>query len=83
MSSYKVYLGSCERYQTEKIDQVLKTALNELCFSHTFYGKVVIKPNLVLAHPKIAQDGFTRVEVIESILRLVLSRKDKDTATSK
>jgi uncharacterized protein (DUF362 family) len=37
---------------------------------------VVIKPNLVMAHPRIATECYTRKEVIEGLIRLIRSRGD-------
>ena len=32
---------------------------------------MVIKPDLVMAHPKVATEGYTRKQVIEAVLNLV------------
>lgn len=80
MSSYPVYLGLCNHYDSEKIYQVLQAALAVIPLQKQLSGKIVIKPNLVMAHPKIATEGFTRAEVIESILKLIVSRDDNNTS---
>lgn len=80
MSKYPVYLGRCTQYNSEKIFEVLQSALTVVPLSKKISGKIVIKPNLVLAHPRIATDGFTRAEVIESVLRLILSEAPDKTS---
>jgi len=71
MNKYPVFLASCENYNVEAIFTALKAALPHLSLKKTISGQVVIKPNLVMAHPRIATEGFTRKEVIEAILKLV------------
>ncbi|MBN2415033.1 DUF362 domain-containing protein [bacterium] len=71
MKTYPVYLGACDTYDSAAIHSVLKTALDHVTPARPPYGKVVIKPNLVMAHPRVATDGFTRPEVVEGVIRLV------------
>lgn len=74
MKTYPVYLGSCTDYDTDRITRVLEKALGSIRLSKPIAGKVVIKPNLVMAHPKVATESYTRKEVVASILRVVQSR---------
>jgi len=71
MAKYTVYLGSCDSYRSETIFSVLKTAMDHVQLKQPPFGRVVIKPNIVMAHPGVATDGFTRPEVVEGIVRLV------------
>jgi len=71
VKKYPVYLGACPEYDADKITAVISEALRVVPLQKPISGKVVIKPNLVMAHPKIATDGYTRSEVIEAILRTV------------
>lgn len=73
MDRYSVYLGSCPTYDPVEILSVLQKAFQGVPPSKAITGRVVIKPNLVMAHPRIATDGFTRPEVIEAIVRLIQS----------
>lgn len=77
MKKYPVYLGKCESYNPDAIYQMIRKALDVVPLSKKITGKVVIKPNLVMAHPKIATDGFTRKEIIEAIL--IMLRNDGDS----
>jgi uncharacterized protein (DUF362 family) len=74
MKTYAVYIGDCSGYDTDRIADILRAALDDIPFRKPLTGRVVIKPNLVMAHPKIATEGYTRPQVIEAILRVVLER---------
>ena len=74
MQKYTVYLGSCSTYRPDNVNSILKKALETIPLAQPVSGKIVIKPNLVMAHPCIATDGYTRKEVIEGILRLIADR---------
>jgi len=64
-------LGSCNDYKADNVASILNLALENIHLAKPISGKVVIKPNLVMAHPKIATEGFTRKEVIEGILKVI------------
>ncbi len=68
---YRVYLGACENYDAEQIAGVLEEAMRHGLLNRPISGRVVIKPNLVMAHPKVATESYTRKEVIEAILRVI------------
>lgn len=71
MERYAVYVGACEEYSVEKIEKVIGAALKEIPLKRRPAGKVVIKPNLVMAHPRIATETYTRKEVVEGVVRLL------------
>ena len=77
MKKYQVYLGSCKEYNAESAASVIRLALEKIPLAKPISGKVVIKPNLVMAHPKVATECFTRSEVIEGFLK-VLPQFGKD-----
>lgn len=77
MAKYSVFLGRCASYTVEQIASVIKTGVKEISFNKPIAGKVVIKPNLVMAHPKVATEGFTRHEVIGGILEFLKLYGDK------
>jgi uncharacterized protein (DUF362 family) len=68
---YQVYLGSCEAYDADSITTVIEAALRHIKLERPISGKVVIKPNLVMAHPKVATESYTRREVTEAVIRVV------------
>jgi len=71
MKKYRVYLGACDSYDVDKITAVLDRALSHDLLQRPITGKVVIKPNLVMAHPRVATESYTRKEVIEAVIRQV------------
>jgi len=71
METYPVYLGACPGYDVDKITSTIKTAVEKISLPKSITGKVVIKPNLVMAHPRVAPECYTRKEVIEGILRVI------------
>lgn len=71
MSKYKVYLGSCPHYKTNQLQSVINKGMNHIELNQPIIGHVVIKPNLVMAHPVIAPSGFTRSEVVEGLLKIL------------
>ena len=71
MASYRVYLGSCDTYDRDRVFPILRNALDLIQFEKTINGKVVIKPNLCMTHPKITSLSYTHREVTAAIIRLV------------
>jgi uncharacterized protein (DUF362 family) len=77
MKKYTVYIGSCSDYNPDTAASIIETALNHISLSRPISGKIAIKPNLVLVHPKVATDSYTRKEIIEGILK-VIQKQGKD-----
>ncbi len=75
--TFSVYLGSCNDYNAENVASIIEKALTKMTLPKSITGKVVIKPNLVMAHPKVATESYTRKEVVEGILR-VIQKQGKD-----
>jgi uncharacterized protein (DUF362 family) len=74
MKSYSVFLGECSSYDASQISEIIRQALDVVPLAKPFSGRIVIKPNLVMAHPKIATESFTRKEVIEGILQVLAAK---------
>ena len=74
MKSYKVIVASCPEYNPETITSILSDALKTLSLQKPLSGNIVIKPNLVMAHPKVATESYTRSEVVEGIIRTILKQ---------
>lgn len=74
MKKTRVFLGTCPDYELDTITRVLEKGVAEIGFDRKLEGNIVIKPNLVMAHPRVATDGYTRVEVVEAILRWILGQ---------
>ena len=72
MKPYKVIIASCPDYNPDTIAELLLNALPQLKLTKPITGNIAIKPNLVMAHPKVATESFTNSAVIEGILRTIL-----------
>ncbi len=83
MKKYQVYLGTCDKYHPQKIENVIKDGIQAILPTKSISGKIVIKPNLVMAHPAIATEGYTRAEVIEGILANLNSHQDSISIVEK
>ena len=77
MTKYPVYLSSCKKYNANDVASIIEQALEKVPLSRPISGKIVIKPNLVMAHPKVATENYTRKEVVEGVLK-VIHKQGKD-----
>ncbi|MCP5107771.1 MAG: DUF362 domain-containing protein, partial [bacterium] len=75
--TFTVYVGACSDYNADSVTAVIEKALTHMTPGKPITGKVVIKPNLVMAHPKVATECYTRKEVVEGIIR-VIQKQGKD-----
>ena len=73
MKKYLVYLGACSEYDANRVTSIIETAVEKISLPKPLRGRVVIKPNLCMTHPKITSDSFTHKEVTEGILRFLRS----------
>ncbi|MBN1893969.1 DUF362 domain-containing protein [bacterium] len=74
MKTFPVYVGRCREYNPEAIAAVVRSGLRAIGFSKSVSGKIVIKPNLVMAHPKVATESYTRPEVVEAVVQVMRER---------
>jgi uncharacterized protein (DUF362 family) len=73
MSQEKVVLRHVPDYDPKKIKGVIKEGLEELGLIHSNHQRITIKPNVVMAHHKVAPSAYTRPEFLEGLLRVLLS----------
>lgn len=71
MKTYAVHVGHCSQYDPDRIEEALLRGLENVRLERPLFGRIVIKPNIVMAHPVIATEGYTRPEVTEAVLRLI------------
>jgi len=71
MQPYRVIVKQCPDYNPELIGTLITSALEKLSLKRPLAGRIVIKPNLVMAHPRVATDSYTRSEVVAGIVRAV------------
>jgi uncharacterized protein (DUF362 family) len=64
----KVIIRRSPDYNPEIIKKIVQEGLSEFGLSSKAKGKITIKPNVVMAHHKIAPSAFTRPEFIDGLL---------------
>ncbi len=75
MKKYPVYLGACDRYDADEIENVIERAMKTIVPARPIAGRVVIKPNLCFTHRKVTSGSHTHAEVTEGILRILKREK--------
>jgi len=69
----RVILRRCESYDPELIANIIRQGMEQLGLVARIKGKITIKPNVVMAHPKVAPSAYTRPEFIDGLLRAIES----------
>ncbi len=64
----KVILRRLASYDPEKIQVIIREGLEELDLISKIQGRITIKPNVVMAHHKIAPSAYTRPEFLDGVL---------------
>lgn len=77
---HNVLIMRCDDYDPEKIFRIVQAGMDELGVRPS--GKVLLKPNVVLAHSEIFSHAFTRKEFLEGVIRATQSRADPKTKIS-
>lgn len=70
----KVIIRKCDSYDKDRIKSIIEEGIEKFGLKEKIKGKIVIKPNVVLAHKKVAPSAFTRVEVLEALLKALKSQ---------
>ena len=66
MAEFKVLIRRCDDYDPDKIAGIIKEGMEELGAKPA--GRVLLKPNVVIAHPEIFPQAFTRKEFLDGAL---------------
>lgn len=66
---HKVLIMRCEDYDPAKIAGIVKEGMEELGVNP--FGKTLLKPNAVIAHPEIFPHAFTRSEFLDGVISAV------------
>jgi len=64
----KVILRRVPEYDPARIRQVIREGIEELGLAGRVHGRVTVKPNIVMAHPKLTPSAFTRAEFMDGLL---------------
>jgi len=67
--SHKVLIRRCNEYDPTKIAGIVKEGMQELGVKPT--GRILMKPNVVLAHPEIFPYAFTRKEFVDGVIAAI------------
>jgi uncharacterized protein (DUF362 family) len=66
----RVFIGRCEEYDVTEMARVMREGMRALGIEK-ISGKVTIKPNVVMAHNKVADSCFTRAEFLQALISIV------------
>lgn len=69
---HKVLIRRCDDYDAEKIFDIVREGMEELGVKPS--GKVLLKPNVVIAHPEIFPHAFTRKEFLDGVISTTKAR---------
>jgi uncharacterized protein (DUF362 family) len=64
--AHKVLIRRCDEYDPERIAGIVKEGMQELGVRPS--GNILLKPNVVLAHPEIFPYAFTRKEFLDGVI---------------
>jgi uncharacterized protein (DUF362 family) len=72
MKKEKVLIARCADYDPDRIAEVIGRGMDELGIVPT--GRVMVKPNVVIAHKRYMPNAFTRPEFVDGLLAAVKAR---------
>jgi uncharacterized protein (DUF362 family) len=64
--THRVLVMRCDRYDAARIAGIVKEGMQELGVRPA--GRIMLKPNVVMAHPEIFPHAFTRAEFLDGVL---------------
>jgi uncharacterized protein (DUF362 family) len=76
----RVLLRRAEIYNPVTIASIIKDGLHEFGLTSRVRGKVTIKPNVVMAHHKVAPSAYTRPEFLDGLLTALESHAQPGTS---
>ena len=65
----KVILRRAPEYDPAAIEKIVREGLAERKLAGLANGRITIKPNVVMSHPKVTPSAFTRPEFMDGLLR--------------
>lgn len=65
----KVILRRVPEYNPALIEKVVTEGLAEFGLESRVHGRITIKPNVVMSHPKVTPSAYTRAEFLDGLLR--------------
>lgn len=76
----KVLLRRAEAYDPALISGIIRDGLREFGLGERVRGRVTIKPNVVMAHHKVAPSAYTRPEFLDGLLAALESNAAAGTS---
>lgn len=74
----KVIIRKAPDYNPEVIKKIIHEGIEDFGLAPQIKGRITIKPNVVIAHPKVAPSAFTRAEFLDGLLgALAAEKKDE------
>jgi len=74
----KVILRNVSTYNPETIKKIIQEGLQDFGLDSRIKGNITIKPNVVMAHSKIAPSAFTRTEFLDGLISAFKAEKKGD-----
>ena len=74
---YKVLLRRCDKYDPDQIANIVKEGMEELGIKP--FGKILMKPNVVVAHKEIFPYAFTRKEFLDGVIIAIKKQAENGT----
>lgn len=74
-SKKKVLIRKCPQYDPQAIEKITREGLEEFGLIPQIQGQITIKPNVVIAHSKVAPSAFTRPEFLDGLLKALEKEK--------
>ena len=73
----KVLIMRCKDYDPDRIGGIVEEGMQELNVKPS--GKVLLKPNVVIAHPEVFPYAFTRKEFLDGVITATKARGEEVT----
>ena len=77
MATSPVYLWNLDTYDAKRVESIVGQSMDEMGIRPQ--GRVLVKPNAVIAHPEVFAHAFTRPEVIDGVLAALRQRAEGDS----
>jgi uncharacterized protein (DUF362 family) len=74
----KVIIRKAPDYDPEVIQKIIQEGIEDFGLAPQIKGRITIKPNVVMAHPKIAPSAFTRAEFLDGLLGALEEEKTEE-----
>jgi len=72
--THRVLIMRCDTYDPDRIAGIVKEGMEELDVRPT--GRILLKPNVVIAHPELFPHAFTRKEFLDGVLTATRERAE-------